>query len=88
MGLFDRSFLITTGITAVICGAILYYINARMRELELALAKQNQVLSSFIANVQQEFRLRQQAETNISSLASKEAIQFVENMEKEQLNDK
>ena len=85
MALFDRSFLITTGITAVICGAILYYINTRMRELELALAKQNQVLSSFIANVQQEFRLsstRQQAQTNVTSLASDEAIKFVENMEK------
>lgn len=87
MGLFDRSFLITTGITAVICGAILYYVNTRMRELEIALAKQNQVLSSFIANVQQEFRLsssRQQEQTNLdlNSLASDEAIQFVANMEK------
>jgi len=92
MGLFDRSFLITTGITAVICGAIIYYVNIRMRELELALAKQNQVLSSFIANVQQEFRLsssRQQVQTTVTSLASDEAIKFVENMEKEQsLNGK
>lgn len=91
MGLFDRSFLITTGITAVICGAILYYVNTRMREIELALAKQNQVLSSFIANVQQEFRMnssRQQAHTNASSLASDEAIQFVESMEKEKLSEK
>ena len=92
MGLFDRSFLITTGISAVICVAIIYYINTRMRELELALAKQNQVLSSFIANVQQEFRLsssRQQMQPAVTSLASDEAIKFVENMEKEKsLNDK
>jgi len=91
MGLFDRSFLITTGITAVICGAILYYVNTRMRELEISLAKQNQVLSSFIANVQQEFRMnssRQEAHSNVNSLASDEAIQFVESMEKEKLNGK
>ena len=92
MGLFDRSFLITTGITAIICGAIIYYVNTRMRELELALAKQNQVLSSFIANVQQEFRLnssRQQLQPTVTSLASDEAIKFVENMENEKsLNGK
>lgn len=56
MSLFDRNFLISTGVTAVICGAIYYYLNAKIRELEHALVKQNQVLSSFIANVQQEFR--------------------------------
>ena len=58
MTLFDRTFLISTGVTAVICGALIYYFNAKIRDLELALVKQNQVLSSFIANVQQEFRLR------------------------------
>ena len=56
MSLFDRTFLISTGVTAVICGAIYYYLNSKIRELEQALVKQNQVLSSFIANVQQEFR--------------------------------
>ena len=56
MSLFDRTFLITAGVTAVICGAIYYFLNAKIRDLELALVKQNQVLSSFIANVQQEFR--------------------------------
>lgn len=54
MSLIDRNFLITTGITAVICGALYYYFNSRIRDLEYALAKQNQVLSSFIVNVQQE----------------------------------
>jgi hypothetical protein len=58
MNIFDRSFLITIGITAVICGAIFYYVNTRTRELEMALARQNQVLSAFISNVQQEFRAR------------------------------
>lgn len=61
MTLFDRTFLISTGVTAVICGALIYYFNAKIRDLELALVKQNQVLSSFIANVQQEFRLRASA---------------------------
>jgi hypothetical protein len=56
MSLFDRTFLISTGVTAIICGALYYYLNTKIRELEQALVKQNQVLSSFIANVQQEFR--------------------------------
>ena len=81
MTLFERSFLITTGITAVICGAIFYYFNSRMRELELALAKQSQVLSSFIANVQHEFRLNSTRAANTGSLASAEATKFVESME-------
>ena len=55
MSIFDRSFLITTVITAVICGAIYYYFHMKMAEFERALVKQNQVLSSFIANVQQLF---------------------------------
>jgi hypothetical protein len=82
MGLFDRNFLITTGVTAVICGAIFYYVNTRLRELELALAKQNQVLSSFISNVQQEFRLSSSRQMVSPSLASEEAIKFVEKLEK------
>ena len=73
MSLFDRSFIITTGITAVICGALFYYFNTRVRELELALARQSQVLSSFISNVQQEFR----AGTRANELASPEAIRAV-----------
>lgn len=73
MSLFDRTFLITTGITAVICGALFYYFNNRMRELEIALVKQNQVLSSFIANVQQEFR----GGRNSNELASPEALKAV-----------
>ena len=73
MRLFDRSFLITTGITAVICGAIFYYFNTRMKELELALVRQSQVLSSFISNVQQEFRSGGRA----NELASPEAIKAV-----------
>ena len=76
MALFERSFLITTGVTAVICGVIFYYFNTRVRELELALAKQSQVLASFIANVQQEFRVNSAR----STLASAEANQFVANM--------
>jgi len=71
MSLFDRSFLITTGVTVVICGAIYYYFNSKIRDLEVALVKQNQVLSSFIANVQQEFRSRASASaTGINSSAS------------------
>ena len=64
MSLFDRTFLISTGVTAIICGAIYYYLNSKIRELEQALVKQNQVLSSFIANVQQEFRAMAMARAN------------------------
>jgi len=64
MSLFDRTFLISTGVTAVICGALYYYLNTKIRDLEQALVKQNQVLSSFIANVQQEFRGMAIARTN------------------------
>jgi hypothetical protein len=77
MSIFDRSFLITAGIVTVICGLICYYLHTRMRELELALVKQNQVLSSFIANVQHEFRMGGRASASAgptNELASAEAI--------------
>ena len=78
MSLFDRSFLITTGITAVICGALFYYFNTRVRELELALVRQSQVLSSFISNVQQEFRAGSKSTVVYDNeLASPEAIRAV-----------
>ena len=91
MSIFDRNILITTGITAVICGAIFYYLNLRIRELEMALAKQSQVLSSFIVNVQQEFRASANASASASAsqtarhnynneLASEEAIRAVADM--------
>jgi hypothetical protein len=64
MNLFDRTFLISTGVTAVICGALYYYLNTKIRDLEQALVKQNQVLSAFIANVQQEFRAMAMARAN------------------------
>ena len=76
MSLFDRTFLLSTGITAVICGALYYYFNNRIRELELALVKQSQVLSSFISNVQQEFR-GGVGSRNQNELASAEAIRAV-----------
>lgn len=91
MSIFDRNILITTGITAVICGAVFYYLNLRIRELEMALAKQSQVLSSFIVNVQQEFRASANANASTSAnqtvrhnynneLASEEAIRAVADM--------
>jgi hypothetical protein len=51
-------------VTAVICGALYYYLNTKIRDLEQALVKQNQVLSAFIANVQQEFRAMAMAKAN------------------------
>ena len=93
MSIFDRTFLISTGVTAVICGAIYYYLNTKIRDLEQALVKQNQVLSSFIANVQQEFRAMAMARatggggmkfeivSEANELASPEALAAVAELE-------
>jgi len=78
MSLFDRTFLITAGVTAVICVAIYYYLNAKIRDLELALVKQNQVLSSFIANVQQEFRAMARA-TGTGASANNMTFEIIPN---------
>jgi len=78
MSLFDRTFLITAGVTAVICGAIYYFLNAKIRDLELALVKQNQVLSSFIANVQQEFRAMARA-TGTGASANNMTFEIIPN---------
>lgn len=93
MSIFDRTFLISTGVTAVICGAIYYFLNSKIRDLEQALVKQNQVLSSFIANVQQEFRAMAMARatggggmkfeivSEANELASPEALAAVAELE-------
>jgi hypothetical protein len=83
MSIFDRNFIITTGITAVICGTIYYYFNSRLRELEMALAKQNQILSSFISNVQNEFRMSSRGPS--MEMASSEAISAVAQMQPDKI---
>ena len=50
------SLIASIGISLVLCGAIVYYCNSRLHMVEVAIMRQNQVLSSFIANVQNEFK--------------------------------
>jgi hypothetical protein len=51
-----KSFMLVIGIMLLLSGAIIFYFRNRMGTLEKAIGKQNQVLSSFIANVQNELR--------------------------------
>ena len=52
----NNSLIISIGISLILCGAIVYYCNSRLNNVEVAIMRQNQVLSSFIANVQNELR--------------------------------
>lgn len=74
--------LMTVGINLAICGAVVYYIHKRMRSLENAMLKQNQVFSSFMTEIQREMNKRSLATVNSVSneLASPEAIAAVSKM--------
>ncbi len=52
----SKNFILTIGAMLLLSGAIIFYFQNRVGSLEKAIAKQNQVLSSFIANVQSELR--------------------------------
>ena len=52
----NSSLIISIGISIILCGAIVYYCNTRLNNVETAIMRQNQVLSSFIANMQNELR--------------------------------
>lgn len=52
----NSTLLISIGISAILCGAIVYYCNMRLNHIEFAIMRQNQVLSSFITNVQNEIK--------------------------------
>lgn len=52
----NSSLIISIGISLILCGAIVYYCNTRLNNVETAIMRQNQVLSSFIANMQNELR--------------------------------
>jgi hypothetical protein len=56
LGIELNGIAVSLGITLVICGAVVYYCQNRIKNIEMALIKQNQVLSSFIANVQNEIK--------------------------------
>ena len=55
-GLEGSGFIIAISLTLLISGMVVYYCTAKINRLELAVAKQNQVLSSFITNVQAELQ--------------------------------
>lgn len=52
----NSSLIISIGISILLCGAIVYYCNSRLNNVEMAIMRQNQVLTSFIANVQNELK--------------------------------
>jgi hypothetical protein len=51
-----RKFMLVIGIMLILSGATFIYFRSQVSSLERAIGKQNQVLSSFIANVQNELR--------------------------------
>ena len=63
--------LISTGITFLLCGAVIYFCNTRLQHLEAAVLKQNQVLASFFATVQTDIKGQGQGPLN---LATPEAV--------------
>ena len=52
----SKHFILAFGVMLLLSGAIIFYFQNRVGSLEKAIGKQNQVLSSFIANVQSELR--------------------------------
>jgi len=54
--MFSKGFFLSTGITILLCGAVMYLCHLRLQHVEEAIIKQNQVLSAFIANVQADIR--------------------------------
>ena len=56
LGIELNGIAVSLGITLIVCGAVVYYCQNRIKNIEMALMKQNQVLSSFIANVQNEIK--------------------------------
>ena len=57
-GNINTSLIVSIGITIILCGAIVYYYNSRLNNVEMAVARHNQAISSFIANIQNELMCR------------------------------
>ena len=78
--------LISTGITVLICGAVVYFCNLRLQQMEAAILKQNQVLASFFATVQTDIRMGQKDLATPEALAAAQryAQQKVEEAEQQQ----
>ena len=52
LGIEMNQTVVSVGITVIVCGAITFYCHKKFQYIEQSIMKQNQVLSSFIANVQ------------------------------------
>jgi hypothetical protein len=90
LGLEGKGLLISVGITIIMCGAVTYYCHMRVKNVEVALMKQNQVLSSFITNVQGEIRkggLSDNKQVDVSSPEARNAVKNIENSKIEVSDD-
>ena len=88
-GIEGKGLLISVGITIIMCGAVTYYCHMRVKNVEVALMKQNQVLSSFITNVQGEIRKGGLSDTrvDVSSPEARNAVKNIENSKIEVSDD-
>ena len=84
-----KGLLISVGITIIMCGAVTYYCHMRVKNVEVALMKQNQVLTSFITNVQNEIRKGGLSDNRIdvSSPEARDAVKNIENSKIEVSDD-
>lgn len=80
-GIEGKGLLISVGITIIMCGAVSYYCHMRVKNVEVALMKQNQVLTSFITNVQSEIRKGGLTDNKQVDLSTPEARNAVKNLE-------
>jgi hypothetical protein len=90
LSLEGKGLLISVGITIIMCGAITYYCHMRVKNVEVALMKQNQVLTSFITNVQNEIRkgsLNNSKPVDLSTPEAREAVKNIENKKIEVSDD-
>jgi hypothetical protein len=81
-GMERNELFISVGITFIFCGAISYFCYTRIKNIENAVTKQNQILSSFISNVKNEI----QPSFVMDTIASDEAIAAVKSL-KQNNND-
>ena len=63
IGLEGSGFIISIGVSLLLTGLIIYYVNTKFAAFESALVQQNKVLGNFITGVKQELSTRQFSET-------------------------
>ena len=80
LGIEGKGLLISVGFTIIMCGIVNYYCHMRVKNVEGSIIKQNQVLTSFITNVQNEIRKGGLIDDRID-VSSPEARNAVKNLE-------